>query len=355
MTSSNTDLCAPTPTTTGMTSQLLSPPSQQSTASKPRLSLDPSSNSKMPKRKDSADISDEEPDQSKSSSKTLLGPGSAAETRPGAAGSPTPDEKTELSLQHDDSREESKASNQSRDPHHVYLSSVLLKHRLGFSQMYLRVFCKATWTSFQYYKRDCKCWLNAPLMNIPYKCILECRKIAGHIHGFELVPRPTWSLGMARTAVAPKPKMKPPMNTANRTRPKTKFNVKMPGHLMLRPMLYDEYLAQRKSVEEDKAEKEPQKAQEQYKVNEVEFDCMDEAAEYQRFLAAAISKSTVVPMVKETEKIFKGTNSGWVSRELDWYMAEELLVFVARDEEDRERWVTLLNWLIAKHRDEQCG
>jgi hypothetical protein len=44
-----------------------------------------------------------------------------------------------------------------------------------------------------------------------------------------------------------------------------------------------------------------------------------------------------------------GVNT-WSNRELEWYLAEERLLFACLSEEECDRWVCILNCLIQKHK-----
>lgn len=43
-----------------------------------------------------------------------------------------------------------------------------------------------------------------------------------------------------------------------------------------------------------------------------------------------------------------GSISAWTNRELEWYLAEERLLFACLSDEECDRWVCILNWLINK-------
>ena len=42
------------------------------------------------------------------------------------------------------------------------------------------------------------------------------------------------------------------------------------------------------------------------------------------------------------------SNFTWTNRELEWYFAEDRFLFAAFNEEECDRWVCILNWLIAR-------
>jgi hypothetical protein len=38
----------------------------------------------------------------------------------------------------------------------------------------------------------------------------------------------------------------------------------------------------------------------------------------------------------------------WSNREIEWYMAEERLLFSCLTDEECDRWVCMLNWVVSK-------
>jgi len=43
-----------------------------------------------------------------------------------------------------------------------------------------------------------------------------------------------------------------------------------------------------------------------------------------------------------------GGNNTWTHRELEWYLAEDRYLFACLNEEECDRWVAMLNWVISK-------
>lgn len=46
------------------------------------------------------------------------------------------------------------------------------------------------------------------------------------------------------------------------------------------------------------------------------------------------------------------SNFTWTNRELEWYYAEDRFLFAAQNEEDCDRWVCIMNWLLAHEEDD---
>ena len=46
------------------------------------------------------------------------------------------------------------------------------------------------------------------------------------------------------------------------------------------------------------------------------------------------------------------SNFTWTNRELEWYFAEDRFLFAAKDEDECDRWVCIMNWLLAANDDD---
>jgi hypothetical protein len=42
------------------------------------------------------------------------------------------------------------------------------------------------------------------------------------------------------------------------------------------------------------------------------------------------------------------SNFTWTNRELEWYFAEDRFLFAATNEADCDKWVCIMNWLLAR-------
>lgn len=42
------------------------------------------------------------------------------------------------------------------------------------------------------------------------------------------------------------------------------------------------------------------------------------------------------------------SNFTWTNRELEWYFAEDRFLFAAVNEDDCDKWVCIMNWLLAR-------
>ena len=46
------------------------------------------------------------------------------------------------------------------------------------------------------------------------------------------------------------------------------------------------------------------------------------------------------------------SNFTWTNRELEWYFAEDRFLFAANNEEECDRWVCIMNWLLARREED---
>jgi hypothetical protein len=46
------------------------------------------------------------------------------------------------------------------------------------------------------------------------------------------------------------------------------------------------------------------------------------------------------------------SNFTWTNRELEWYFAEDRFLFAGLDEEECDRWVCVMNWLLARQEED---
>jgi len=47
------------------------------------------------------------------------------------------------------------------------------------------------------------------------------------------------------------------------------------------------------------------------------------------------------------------SNFTWTNRELEWYFAEDRFLFAATNEDDCDKWVCIMNWLLARMAEER--
>ena len=69
----------------------------------------------------------------------------------------------------------------------------------------------------------------------------------------------------------------------------------------------------------------------------------------------ALSKPTVAEelLIRNPSSWIKSLSSNftWTNRELEWYFAEDRFLFAGGNEQDCDKWVCIMNWLLAR-RDE---
>ena len=76
------------------------------------------------------------------------------------------------------------------------------------------------------------------------------------------------------------------------------------------------------------------------------------------FFAHKMRESLAIPAVRDVlasrnpagwMKNLGGMNT-WSNRELEWYLAEDRLLFACLSNDECDRWVCMLNWLIEKRK-----
>eukprot|EP01022_Parablepharisma_sp_SALTPOND_P024678 TRINITY_DN552_c5_g1_i1.p1 TRINITY_DN552_c5_g1~~TRINITY_DN552_c5_g1_i1.p1 ORF type:complete len:410 (+),score=33.08 TRINITY_DN552_c5_g1_i1:4447-5676(+) len=206
----------------------------------------------------------------------------------------------------------------SRSPDHVFLSSDLLKYHPSFGKQFITRHCQITRLCFKYYKDMYNADLYSPIMTIPYGDIEEVKRI----------PMDTLVRGKAGAG-------------------KCHFEI------FVKPIFW---LRRQQQLKLGISQSEP-KAPEQVKtkkkslVDKVAFEDEDEAKDYISFVKAkgtSLAKSEKKLKTKLSKASFKSTpgKGTWRNREVEWYMAEERMVFGAKSVEECERWIWVLNWLL---------
>ena len=80
---------------------------------------------------------------------------------------------------------------------------------------------------------------------------------------------------------------------------------------------------------------------------------------HQRHLIALIEESLAKPLefdeiiVRNPSSWIKSLSSNftWTNRELEWYFAEDRFLFTAMREDECDRWVCIMNWLLARREE----
>jgi len=270
--------------------------------------------------------------------------------------------------------------------YHTYLCGILFKFRPGFSSDYVKCYLKATSNCVKYYKRQCNCWTNIPLLKIYYSDIEYIKRVntqkksnLNRIYGkeFEIHMKAGWSLSKSRisnpenisssnsspnignniivrsssgNSVSPTKKL----SFLSKQSSKTSFlNCILPGHLMLKPHLLERYIEESKKIKENPIPQNPEPIKKSVKLGNIEFQEIKEALSYSKF--TELHKSQLMKIHDETEELtlspyaLSRNNLGgnaWSYRELDWYLAEEKLLFFTKTEDECKMWVNFLNWIV---------
>ncbi len=81
---------------------------------------------------------------------------------------------------------------------------------------------------------------------------------------------------------------------------------------------------------------------------------------HQKHLIALLEESLAKPsssaeiIVRNPSSWIKSLSSNftWTNRELEWYFAEDRFLFAALSEEECDRWVCIMNWLLSRLEEE---
>jgi len=246
----------------------------------------------------------------------------------------------------------------------VHLEGVLEKYHPGFSLFYIQRQCTLTHSYFEYYNTSVS-YMKLPLLRLWISDIESVSKIKirntnneiklNEYH-FEIIMKSEWSLERycsvldsinCKSLFTPKDKNK------KISRNNLRVLVSCPeeavsGHLMLRPSLLDRYISekQRINIKDMKAEEKV------YYVNGVKFKDKKEAKLFKEF----VRKEEKMVGVRREEEITAKSPKKWINslsgfhtwnnRSLEWYLAEERMLFSAKTEAECNRWVFILNWLL---------
>lgn len=96
-------------------------------------------------------------------------------------------------------------------------------------------------------------------------------------------------------------------------------------------------------------------------MREIKKHVKDEAQ--QKHLIHMIEESLAKPLqfdeilVRNPSSWIKSLSSNftWTNRELEWYFAEDRFLYAATNEDECDRWVCIMNWLLARNEEEDAG
>ncbi len=268
----------------------------------------------------------------------------------------------------------------------VYLSETLEKYHPGFTLSFVARVCEVSNDFFQYYSVASR-HFKLPLLRLELADVQSVSKVHVNVPAtycdilparrgtqFEILMRPGWTLARSKLALQESfpLTLKSHHAVLHRARRRNLFagrsqslggyplrkgaavqraNKVDCGHLMPRPLLLRK-LAETKRVT---AGRETEK-KERWVVDGVTFEGEKEAREYMQYVkenAAALARVSPPERIetKSPNKWISGISGfhTWNNRELEWYLAEERMLFVATTAEECSRWVFLLNWLLARN------
>lgn len=252
---------------------------------------------------------------------------------------------------------------------HVYLAGVLEKYHPGFAIAFVARSCQVRQDCLQY-SAVSSGKPRLPLMRLPFSDIESVSRvnvsfpgkmgIKTGLHQFEVVMRGDWSLGKSKSELrASFPAQ--PEDRGNDSRMARSQSVisraSVPGrvdygHIMPRPTMLGAYQTGRVEFPPGAT---GDKKRQQWVVDGVQFVDEKEAARYKRYVREnAESLGRVGPTQTVSAKNPNAWISGisglstWNNRALEWYLAEQRMLFAAGSEDDCNRWVFLLNWLLMR-------
>jgi len=240
------------------------------------------------------------------------------------------------------------------EPGEVLLEGNLMKYHPGFDLLYVERNCVVTYEYFLYYSNKSS-YLKMPIVklwrgdmeSISKVKVSSFKRCKDANYQFEIIMKPNWKLGkfyyqeIGIDNLGQK-------NYDNRSVSVGRIAKPVPAHLMLQPPLLDRYkndsiISRKGSVE----------SEELIYVDRIRFRDAQEAKAYKAF---ALKNKDTVTLISRAEEIGVKNPKRWISglggmhtwsnRELEWYLAEERMLFATKTEIECDRWVILLNWLL---------
>eukprot|EP00826_Nyctotherus_ovalis_P056638 TRINITY_DN768_c0_g1_i12.p1 TRINITY_DN768_c0_g1~~TRINITY_DN768_c0_g1_i12.p1 ORF type:complete len:410 (-),score=31.79 TRINITY_DN768_c0_g1_i12:123-1352(-) len=241
------------------------------------------------------------------------------------------------------------------EPGETLLEGRLMKYHPGFGLMYVARDCEVNREYFVYY-RNTVTSLKIPLVqlwrghvaSVSKVKISSFRESSEAKYQFEIVMKADWKLGL----VYYQENLLYGLDDIEDKRSKNvsvdKFGRIIGAHLMLKPTLLEKY---EKGFASPKQK--PIESKKLIHIDKIRFYSTKEAEEYKAFMLHNKERLTRISKTEEVEvknpKRWIGGLGGihtWSNRELEWYLAEERMLFATETESECDRWILLLNWLI---------
>ncbi len=248
---------------------------------------------------------------------------------------------------------------------HIFFKGNLLKYHPGFSSPYIVKHCRIARAGFMYGVSQCKFDANVPLTAINYEDMERACRVDVPLPGkrgartkrlfqFEVFMRPGRELCKSRVRnvflLHPHSGSGRNNKLEDKSRNQLDRAYTVEGHLMVRPKSLAKYSS---SLNKPKtgSDKSAQPPIQKISVDNVLFESEEEALGYVEFVRLNGSSLLAVKQT-ETRSPQKGVSS-WNSRELEWYCAEERLLFASESMEECETWVWALNWMISQRKKDK--
>jgi len=256
---------------------------------------------------------------------------------------------------------------------HNYFKGELYKYHPGFGSQYIKKYCRATNSYFEYCEPQCRYDMNGIFARIEYKDIISIKRVSvihelenlRNKYQFEIFTKPGYSLEYTSMLkkwkeAATKPQQKiiySKQQTLNRSQSENhstflstklshkRLSLTTPTNKKPNGLLFD--------ISDENLDNKNEKST---FVDRIEFTSKKEAFDYAQFVR---DHGIQLSQIQFKEKLktkspkrwiqgMKGKQT-WNNRELEWFFAEERLLFSAKTLEECERWIWIINYFLSKH------
>lgn len=201
---------------------------------------------------------------------------------------------------------------------HVFYSGDLYKYHPGFTNNYIARYCRITRTKIFFYKNSNCSRASPPLIILKIgdidriKCLKNDDKSKKKIYLFEICLKPDWC--QSRT-------------------------------ILLNSII----------VPVESLKKMQNRTEKVYFVDEIAFENTEDVMNFKDFVKNqghnfTENKETACFNSKNPKKWIKSCSGSqtWNNRELEWFFAENRMLLATESNDERNRWIWILNWLLMK-------
>ena len=245
-------------------------------------------------------------------------------------------------------------------PNTIHLRGILKKYHPGFAVMYVPRECRITSNYFEYYSSGINS-LKIPYARLNFADIKSVSCVSVYPpgkfdkefirHQFEIIMNNNWTLKKSyyhfinEDSKEDNVMEKNYITIQSRSTMHTKSLTK--GHLLPKPLLLERYERKEPLIQPAKYVKNT------YTIDNIVFNSKEEVISYKKFVkenknsVTAVRRKEVIE-TKNPKKWIKNLAGAhtWGNRELEWYLADQRMLFAANTKDECNKWVLLLNWLI---------